>query len=289
MYSIKRVLFPIDFSTFRRTPLAVLQVMTAPASAEVTLLHVASVPCKSMQGNIWGRAMTRMEAIARGDFPGRRVVRRIEQGRPADRILEHIRATHTDLVVLPAQNLSTPDQGLSGRVAWEVFAEAPCAVWLDCVPATPYAFGDGPVCCSVDGNESDEYVVQEAAKLASKLGGPLTIVCTLWAEPGKSTALFCDPHVRRREVEFAEARLNRLRQRFAPGADLLVEIGLKESVLYQVIRSHNARLLVTTGGGGVLLAAESICPVWRLARPEWSLASIPIPQFEYSEPQRRTA
>jgi hypothetical protein len=230
-----------------------------------------------------------MEAIARGAFPGTRVVRRIEQGTPADRILEHIRATRTDLVVVKARNSSKPDQNPLGHVAAEIFSEAPCAVWLDCARAAPDAAGDGPVCCSVDGDESDAYVMREAAQLASHFGRPLTIIRTLWAEPGKSTALFCDPLVRRREIQSAEIRLDRLRRRFAPTAGVRVEIGLKEPALNQVIRSQNARLLVTMGGDEAVLAAESVCPVWRLARPEWVIAPAPMPHVEYSIPQRRIA
>ncbi len=292
MSEIYRVLFASDFSSSWRTPPVVWQIMMLRSCAEVTLLHVFDTSRNSVRDQLQ-RAIGRMESVARQDLPGVRVVRRVEEGREADRILEYIRANHIDLVVQPGRNLYSPGQSSFSQAAREVFQEAPCAVWMDgvsCPPAMKDSLRGRPICCSIDGGESDEYVLEEAAKLASDLGARLTIVHPLWAEAGKSTALLCDPHVRRLEVQSAEVRADKLRRRFAPGADIRIEVGLKESVLSQVIPRLNAGLLVTASDdAAAILAAELICPIWRLPRRAQSFVSVPQVRYACAGQERRIA
>src|SRR5450432_4074957 len=101
MSAVYRVLFPIDFASSRQTPPALWQIMMTRRLAEVTLLHVLDSRWNSARENRLERAVTRMDIIAQRDFPGACVVRRIERGNEVDQILERIRSTQTDLVVLP--------------------------------------------------------------------------------------------------------------------------------------------------------------------------------------------
>jgi hypothetical protein len=293
MSAIDRVLFASDFLASWRMPPVVWQIMMLRSCAEVTLLHVLDSTWNSGRDNKLERAVARMDVVARQDLPGVRVVRRIERGREVDRILECIRTNQIDLVVHPARTLCPTGQSPFSAAARHVFREAPCAVWLDCVSVPPNlqdSLRGRPICCSVDGGEADEYVLQEAAQLASDLGARLTIIYQLWAETGKTTALFCDPHARGREVQTAEVRMDRLRRRFAPGADLRVEVGIKESVLSQAIRRLNAGLLVAASDdAAAILAAEPVCPVWRLPQCARSFERAPKALAACAGQERRIA
>jgi nucleotide-binding universal stress UspA family protein len=273
MSGIYRVLLATNSSSSWRTPAAVWQIMMVRSCVEVTLLHVLDDGWHSGRDRKLAQAVTRLEGIARQDLPGVRVVCRIERGRAADRILECIRETHIDLVVMPE-----PD----GETAAQVFLDAPCAVWLAGAPAGPSVSSSlrvRTICCSIDGGDTDEHVLQEAARLASDLGARLTIVNALWAEPGQSTAPLCDAYVRRREIQSAEVRIDKLRRQFAPEADLRVEVGIRETVLRQAIQSQDAGLLVTGGrASAAILAAELTCPVWRVALQARSVTILPLAQ-----------
>jgi nucleotide-binding universal stress UspA family protein len=290
MHRVQRVLFPIDLSGPWRMPPEPLRSVIERSGAEITLLHAVDPQSRSERGNALPRSMAQMEFIARRDFPGKRVTRRFERGRVTERILEHIRSAEVDLVVLPARNRPAAGRSPLGHVAREVLSEAPCGVWLEWPGSAELRNGaqNGPVCCSIDGTESDSYLMQEAARWACELAAPLTIVQPLWAPPGKSTSLFCDPHYRSIEVGYAETRIERLRRQFGVKADLEVEIGIREIVLGRAVQTSHARLLVT-GDHEAALAAEGICPVWRMPRVGRLAVPIPAPKALYAAASGRAS
>jgi hypothetical protein len=108
-------------------------------------------------------------------------------------------------------------------------------------------------------------VLRQAARLAYESGAQLTIVRPLWTEYGKSTAPLCDPQTRKREIAFAQMRMERLRRRLAPAADIRVEVGMPEPVLCRVLEELRADLLVTSRGD----LGHLPCPAWRVARSSW--------------------
>jgi hypothetical protein len=219
--------------------------------------------------------MTELELFAHRQFRGARISRRIEWGRPADCILNAIRTNSPDAVLLTGGQ-SSPGESALGPIAREVLAEAPCPVLLEwAVNAPVNCARTQPVCCALALDGTDESVLTEAVWAAARVGAPLQLVHAL--VPGNSSAaLLWDPNVRQRETAMALSRMEGMRDRYAPGAGVQVDVGMAASVINRAIRFNRAGLLVTGGSREALLAAESECPVLYLGNVGRSRAGRPV-------------
>jgi len=207
--------------------------------------------------------------------------RRVERGIAADRILEYVRENHVDLIVMPARGTSGVKRRPMGHVTEEVLAEAPCHVWLDwatAVPSTPDRMRIQRVCCAIHLDGSAEHVLCEAALCAADLGAALTIVHAVEPEPGKPI-LLRDAGFRDGAVRLATLQIDVLRRRLAPAAGLQVHLGSTGSVIRRVIRDQEADLLVSSGDRESILAADSACPVLRVAVPQRAVLRAPEPEL----------
>ena len=117
--------------------------------------------------------------------------------------------------------------------------------------------------------------MREAVWAAERMDAPLKLIYAL-VPGGANAALLWDPAGRDREIARIRSRMEGLRDRGAPGAEVHVGVGLPVSVFSRAIRAYRAALLVTGSSHETLLAAESECPVlyvpsarrMRIGRPE---------------------
>jgi nucleotide-binding universal stress UspA family protein len=292
MSTIRRVLFPIDFSLGCQILAPTVRMMIELWHAEVTLLHV--IEDRNWRGRYHDleRPMAQMEAIAQDAIYAPRVRRRIERGSAAGCILQYIRLNHIDLVVIPARGSTALHRSPLGSVADEILKEAPCPVWLDWGAArsslTP-GMQARRVCCALELGESDEHVLHEAAAFTMNLGASLTVVHAVSPMPGRPLALLRDGDVRQREFGSIERHIERLRRRYAPSADVKIEVGSSETVVSRTIRAQSAGLLVTGHFLEAIMAARSECPVLRLAPPASSAVPLMEPEPRYADAAQRSA
>ena len=68
-----------------------------------------------------------------------------------------------------------------------------------------------------------------------------------------------------REVIRETERVEMLRRKWAPGAEVVVAVGWREVVIGRTVRERRASLLITGDCRQAVLAAEGACPVLRLA------------------------
>ena len=277
MSRIYRVLLPLDLSLSCTTLAATVRMMTECWNVEITLLHVLETRRLIGLGNDLEGAMAQLEFAARTGFGGARLNRRVERGVAADRILEYAREYHVDLIVMQARATAGVKRRPLGHVTEEILAEAPCHVWIDwatAIPSTPARMRIQRVCCAMSLDGSAEHVLCEASLCAADLGAELTIVHAVTMEPGRP-ALLRDADVRERAVNVATRQIDALRRRHAPAAGLHVRMGAPGVVVSRFIRDQEAGLLVSGGDRESILAAESACPVLRVAAPERSLIRVP--------------
>jgi nucleotide-binding universal stress UspA family protein len=121
-------------------------------------------------------------------------------------------------------------------------------------------------------------VLGEAAQCAADLDAALTIVHAVTPDGGMS-ALLMDADARERAIRLATMQIDVLRRRLAPAAGLRVRMGSTGAVINRVIRDEEAGLLVCGGDRESILAAESACPVLRVAVPRASVLRAPEPEF----------
>jgi nucleotide-binding universal stress UspA family protein len=277
MSNYKRVLIPIDLALGKATLTPAVRRIVDTSEAEITLLHVVeSQPWLGRSGQT-ARLMTELELFAHQQFRGARISRRIEWGRPADCILNVIRDAGVDVVLMSAGHEPLGGSAL-GPVATEVLAGAPCPVLLEWAASAPVnQVRTHPVCCAIEFDGGEESVLREAVWAAARMDAPLKVMCAL-VPGGSRAALLWNPAEREREVSLILSRIEGLCDRWAPGAEVQVGVGLLVSVISRAIRLCEAGLLVTGGSREALLAAESECPVLyvgpgmrsRTGRPETS-------------------
>lgn len=287
MSTIRRVLFPVDFSLGCQALVPTVRRMVESWRAEITLLHVIETRLWRGEKQELGNLMERMRAIARG-LRDRRVTCRVERGDPGERILEQVRTKDVDLVVLSAGGSGNP----IGAVADQVLAEAPCSVWLDWGSARyrskagMYAHQVG---CALALNEYDEYVLGQAAEISGELEAGLTVIHAVRLPSGKPVVWLGDRRVSDGVLERAKRRIEGLLRRFHPSAKLAVDVGSSQAVVSRVIQDHGMGLLVTGNSREAILAARGECPVLRLAIPAAASVAVPEPQPRYAIAGRRTA
>jgi len=276
MSRFRRVLFPLDFSMGCQALVPTVRRMIECWDAEVTLLHVMETRHWLGRKQEFGRLMAQMRTIAGNGLSAPQVHCRLERGTAGDRILGYVRAHDIDLVVIPAGRSLTLYGVPIGGVADQVLAEAPCAVWLDWGSARCHATAGmyaRRVCCALAWTDSDEYVLSEAAHLTEELDAQLTVVHPVTPAPGKTLMLLWDRDARDRKLGQARGRMETLRRRIWPPAEIVVEAGVSQTVVSRTLQSQEAGLLVTSNWREAILAAESECPVLRVAPPALATAA----------------
>src|SRR5579884_893061 len=288
MSTIRRVLFPVDFSLGCHALVPTVRRMVESWRAEITLLHVIETRQREGDRQELGSLMERMRTIA-GGLRDRGVTCRVERGDPGERILEQIRTKGVDLVVMSAGGSACNP---IGAVADQVLAEAPCSVWLDWV-STRYRSNAGmyahQVGCALALNEYDEYVLSQAAEISGELEAGLTVIHAVRLPMRKPVVVLWDQRVVDRVLERAKRRIEGLLRRFHPAAKLAIEIGSNQAVVSRVIQDHGTGLLVTGNSREAILAARGECPVLRLAVAASAWAAVPEPEPRYAIAARRTA
>jgi nucleotide-binding universal stress UspA family protein len=275
MSEYRRVLIPIDLTPGIQMLAPAVRRLIDIGDAEITLLHVVDAEPRRGRAGHTLRLMTELELFAHRQFRGVRISRRIEWGRPADCILNAIRTDSPDAVLLTGGR-SSPGADALGPIAREVLAEASCPVLLEWAVSAPVnGVRTQPVCCALILDGSDESVLTEAVWAAARIGAPLKLVHAL-VPGGPNAAMPWDPQVRDRETAIARSRMAKLRDRYAPGAEVQVDVGMAAAVINRAIRFHRAGLLVTGGSRETLVAAESACPVLYLGHVRRSRAGRPV-------------
>ena len=215
MSKYNRVLIPIDLKLGSGGLTPAVRRIVDTREAEITLLHVVeSQPWLGRNGHT-ARLMTELELFAHRQFRGARISRRIEWGRPADCILNVIRAARMDVVLMSAGHEPLGGSAL-GPVAAEVLAEAPCPVLLEWAVTAPVnQVRTHPVCCAIEFDGGQESVLQEAVRAAACMEAPLKVMGAL-VPGGSKTALLWHPAARERELALLRSRIEVLCDRWAP-------------------------------------------------------------------------
>ena len=102
MSKYNRVLIPIDLTLGRGALSPAVRQIVDTSEAEITLLHVVDSQSRPAGNDRTMRLMTELELFAHRQFREARITRRIEWGRPAESILNAIRAVRADVVLMSA-------------------------------------------------------------------------------------------------------------------------------------------------------------------------------------------
>lgn len=261
MSTVHRVLFPVDLSFNLRSLSPTARLLFDRPEIEIVILHVVEESSPGERGNNLSHAVAQMEFWAHKEFKHARINLRTERGRASECILGYARSRPVDRIVMPAGGLESLRRKSTGHVTEEVLAAAPCEVWVEGMNGSVEA--GSRICCAVELDDGDEAVLSRAAEIACELDATLTIIhAATFAAP---VALWWDPDAVEHDLRLARLRVDELRERFAPRAQLHVEAGDPDTVVSRFLYRRNASLLVAKGKHPDLFAASLICPVLRLS------------------------
>jgi nucleotide-binding universal stress UspA family protein len=263
MFQLRRILFPVDFSTRCRGAAVYVQALAGRFEAELILLHVIEPTYNSTLEDSHGARAESFENLFDKSLRYLRVKTLVEHGEAAQKIVECATANHADLIMIPTQGMGICRRLILGSTSAKVLHDADCPVWtgvhLEKAPSLE-AVGCQRILCAVDLKPSSARVLDWASHLAEEYQAELTLV---HVTPGSET--------QQARGEAGRA-LDRLQEAAGCRAAPRVEAGDVSKVVARLTGELKADLLVIgrKAAAGVLgrlettayaLIRQSPCPV----------------------------
>jgi len=197
MFSIKHILFPMDFSERCGAIAPSVASMARRFGAKITMLNV--VP------PYWYPAMAEMppiivdeEEIISGaehelresfseQFCGLSVTRRVEIGDPAEVITRYSEQSDIDLIMMPTHGYGPFRQLLLGSVTAKVLHDSKKPVWTSAhveSPAPLVHLDVRNILCATDATPKSEALIRLASDFAGEVGAKIRLVHVVPASPG---------------------------------------------------------------------------------------------------------
>jgi len=282
---ISKILVPVAFSARCEGAAQYAEALACHFKAELTLLHVVSpIPtywCPDavvMSPEVTAEAIEQSKAeldkfVGEG-FRGIRVTRLVEEGDPAQEIVDFAHKGNFDLIVMPTHGYGPFRRFLLGSVTAKVLHDACCPVWtgphMEDAPTYP-KISFHKVVCAIDLGPHSHAVLEWAAVFAREYGSDLQIVHAIPTSTVSVGGFYFDPEWRTHVVNEAQDRINYLREELRIKAEVLVETGDVAAEVRAVAEESHADLVVAgRAQHGVMgrlrantyaIVRESPCPV----------------------------
>ncbi len=178
MFQIKRILFPVDFSGRCRGAAAYVEALAGRFEAELILLHVIEATYNTALDDLQ-IPPGKFDQFFGDDLNFLRVIRRVEHGEAARKIVECASAHHVDLIMIPTQGMGIYRRLILGSTSAKVLHDADCPVWtgvhLEDAPRLD-ALACRRILCAVDLGVSSGTVLDWAQHLAEEYQADLTLL-----------------------------------------------------------------------------------------------------------------
>jgi len=202
MFSLRRILFPTDFSGRTHHAAVYVEALASHFGAEVILLHVVEPPTYNtpLEDALGSRWESFDEIFTKRGVPLKRLT---EHGEPAPQIVECARKHNVDLIMMPTHGLGVYRRLILGSNTAKVLHDTERPVWtaahIEDAPLTGDLLGNGPapkaaggyygemtrplpsvrpqhVLCAVNLKPHSAQVLRWASGLAQHYGASLTAV-----------------------------------------------------------------------------------------------------------------
>ena len=180
MPSIKRILFPVDFSERASGAARYVESIAGRFDAEIMLLHVIDAShLGAFAQNLHSDRQEQLQRFMAEDFKPFSTRRVCVLGDPAEEILNVARAWEPNLVMMPSYGLGFYRPGLIGSVTAKVLHDVTYPIWT-----SPHAeeapvlerIAYNKVLCAVDLGERSAQVVEWAASFAGDCNAEFAVV-----------------------------------------------------------------------------------------------------------------
>lgn len=163
MFSLKKILLPVDFSDRSSAVAPYAKAFASQFQSQLVLLHVEESP-PYLRGlrtiaHPTGRAeyikqlKSELSSLFSSEFEGLAVTQDLVEGDPATRIVEYVHANQVDLIMMPTRGFGPYRQFLLGSITAKVLHDSDCPVWTtthieEALPVQPVSYQK--IACAVD-------------------------------------------------------------------------------------------------------------------------------------------
>lgn len=262
-----KILVPVAFSARCEGAAQYAEALACHFHAQLILLHVLPpVPAYWCPDAVVMSPEATDEALeqSRGELDrfleeglrGISVARIVEEGDPAQEIVEYAHSEKVDLIVMPTHGYGPFRRFLLGSVTAKVLHDAECPVWtgphMEQAPAYP-TISFRKILCAIDLGPHSRAVLEWAARFAREYGAQVDVVHSIPASTVSVGGFYFDPEWRSHVVNEARERIAYLQEDLGVTGQVVVETGDVAPVVRAAANEMQSSLVVIgRSHGGVL-------------------------------------
>lgn len=285
MPRLRQILFPVDFSGPCARTAGAVAAVAKHFKARLTLLHAASIPVfpevtypgrlySALRKEIRQASTNAMDRFVARYFSSQFLNRVIEEGDPAQMIVDYVDNHKIDLIMMPTHGYGPFRRFLTGSVTGKVLHDALCPVWTSAhsARARPRAAGEyRNILCAVDCNSDAVALIRWAGWLGRRYQAAVKLVHVNPAlnEASRNRG---EVDLRRYFVRRAQVKFEVLMDQAGFRSELLLRGGNIPAKLAETARQQHADLLIVGRGHArkalgrlrthsLAIIRESPCPV----------------------------
>lgn len=275
MPSIKKILFPVDFSESCLAAARYVEAFAGRFEAEVMLFHTVHMGEHSLAEELQPHRQAQLDAFLADEFKYFETQRICVTGEPATEILEAALHWRPDLVMMPTHGLGAFRRLLLGSVTAKALHDLDCPVWTSAHMVAPpplEAIHFRRILCALDLTERSGCVLDWATWLAAQCKADLGIIHASAELPSEYYGWDLEKEFVESVAAEAKGKIEKLQTAAGSTAQVFVTPGYPSTVVAGAVRNFDADLLVMGrhSGGGIggylrhnayAILRDSPCPV----------------------------
>lgn len=261
MFTIKQILFPVDFSQRSRSAAPFVAAFAKRFGAQVTLMSVAPPLWYAAMGDVGtpiyidpeelrADLKARLDNLVLKDFAGLPVEKIAEIGEPAAEISRYAHTQGMDLIMMPTHGYGPFRSLLLGSVTAKVLHDSQCPVWtgahMEQMPGSEHIEAHN-VLCAVDGTPKSTPLMNWAAEFSKRTGASLRMVTVVPGVEGWPEGAL-DREFEAELAREARQRVVNLEREAGTEAPLCVVSGNVAGAIREEAKRHAADLVVIGRG-----------------------------------------
>jgi nucleotide-binding universal stress UspA family protein len=285
MFTIAKILLPIDFSARSNDAADAAVAVAERFGSEITLLYVlpprfdlplpTSAQMSILHGCARAEAEEKMKEFRPREWDHLGVKRVLREGDAARTIVEYANEEHIDLIMMPTHGYGPFRRLLLGSIAAKVLHDANCPVWTAVHTADAPAEARAQprhIACAVDLGPQSASILSWASRLSWEFGASLSVIHVIASLDPRTEDYYLSPEWRGHVIGEAKAELARLLETAGASGAIHAEVGPIAGGVTGAARNLQADLLVigrnsrdTIAGrlptNAYAIIRESPCPV----------------------------
>lgn len=285
MPRIKQILFPVDFSKPCARTAVLVAALSKHFKGTLTLVHAASIPLlpemmypgtlySALRNQIRDASTKAMDRFAARHFHSQLLNRVIEEGDPAQVIVDYAHNHKIDLIMMPTHGYGPFRRFLTGSVTSKVLHDAHCPVWTSAHTERERARAAKAyrnILCAVDCSSDAVPLIRWATWFGRRCEATVKLVHVV-AALNETSRNRGEVELRRFLIQRAQAEFELLKDQAGVRNEVLLRGGSIPARLAETARQQDSDLLIIGRGQarktlGLLrthslaIVRESPCPV----------------------------